>query len=110
MMKTVLTCLVLPVAVAGAAVLARTRGPTIQWFVGSAVAGVLTFLWFRIATPPQPWPSFLFVVILPVALTFSVASQRRLPPALAFGIAIAACLAGAALGIVLGVNAEMLRP
>ena len=110
--RDVFTVLVLPLAVAGIAVLTRGGRQTTQWIAGFGIIGLLTLLAFGSASeqPLQALRSSLFVVIVPVGATFWVASRRRFTPLVAFGMASAAYLAGLALGIILGVNIGILRP
>lgn len=101
-----------PVAVATLAVCGRRWSPRAYWGSAGALAVALSALWVLIANVGQPTAAPLFVVFIPVAATFWVASRKGLAqkPALASLAALATALAATFTGIILGVNLGVLRP
>ena len=99
--KGLLLLVAVPAAVAGVAVLARTRGRTVQWLAGAAISCVpLSFGWLRIGWRPSvPLAPFFVSLAIPVVTTFWVASQKYFRPATAFLAAMAAFYAGLMAGI-----------
>src|SRR5262245_57192548 len=83
--KDILLLIGLPAAVAAVAVMARTRGRTLQWLAGAVIACSLSFVWFRNSwSPGIPLAPFFVSLTIPVITTFWVASQKFFRPATAF--------------------------
>jgi len=101
-----------PLVVAAVAVWSRRWSAQAHWIVGCVLALIFSLGWFGFAKPGQPVSAPALVIVLPIAATFFVVSRRALARRswTAWIMGVATCLGVAVVGLIVSVNAGLLRP
>jgi hypothetical protein len=101
-----------PLLVAAVAVSVRLWSRWAYWGSGVGLAVALSGVWFGVANAGQALAAPLFVVVVPVAATFWVVSWERFArkPGWAFIAGLVVAVGAAFVGLVVGVNLDVIRP